>query len=221
MQFIAPIGSLQCREAFPLTWVSGLHALPPIAPQLMRPRLRGDRPSAREVEIAVRLSSKRCWSHLWRFAGIVAVQQEPKHKSVRDQKQRYYDSYNEIGGAQLTRDKPNRVALIEGVEKIGSAPKIEAPDQDHAQLAAQPGQCQQGQHRGNEVTVCSWACESGRQLRRNNAGHQECQPDEPEAVQDEKRAQGIDPRFVAQVRPNVLRSDDAPGEETEGDAHSE
>jgi hypothetical protein len=69
--------------------------------------------------------------------------------------------------------------------------------QDHAQLAAQPGQCQQSQGRGNEITVCGRACESGRQVRRNNAGHQECQPDKPEAVQDEERPQGVDAPFIA------------------------
>jgi hypothetical protein len=98
---------------------------------------------------------------LWWRADIVVLQQEPKHKPVCDQEQRYHDGRNEIGGTQLARHEPDRIALIESVEEIGATPQVEYSDQEHAPPAAQPGQCQQSKDRGNEIAVCGWAGESG------------------------------------------------------------
>jgi hypothetical protein len=48
----------------------------------------------------------------------VALQQDAKHQSVRDEKQRYDESWNEEGGAQLTRQEAGLVALVEGLACI-------------------------------------------------------------------------------------------------------
>src|SRR5262249_53556859 len=102
---------------------------------------------------------------------------------MRDQQQRYDDGWNEVGGTQLTRSEPDGVALIESVEEIGGAPQVEHPDQGHPPPAPQAGQREQGEHRGDEITVGGRARERDRQLRRDHAGHQECQADKAEAVQ--------------------------------------
>src|SRR5262249_9426055 len=143
------------------------------------------------------------------------LEQKPEHKPVRDEEQRYHDSRDEVGGPQLTRCGPD--TLIERVEQIGTTPKVEHPDQDDSQPALQRRQREQGQDRGNQITVCRRVCESGRQVRRDNAGHQECQADESEAVQEEERPQGAVPRLAAQCWPEVSRRDDPPGNEAEGD----
>ena len=116
----------------------------------------------------------------------VTLKQESEHKPVRDKGQRYHDDRNEVSGTQLTWLDPHTdKTLIECVEQIRTAPEIEHPDQDDSQPALESRQREQGQDCGSEVTVCSWKSESARQVRRDNAGHQECQPDEPEAVQEE------------------------------------
>jgi hypothetical protein len=56
---------------------------------------------------------------------------------------------------------------------------------------------------------------------RDHAGHQEGEADEPEAVQEEQRTQGLGPRLVAQCWPEVSRRDNTPGHEAEGDTGSE
>ena len=87
--------------------------------------------------------------------------------------------------------------MIEGVEKIGTAPKVEYPDQGDADRAVQSGQRKQGKQRGNEIAICGWHRESGWQLGRNNTLHQEGEPDKSETVQEEERTQGIDARLGA------------------------
>ena len=89
------------------------------------------------------------------------LQQDPKHKPVCDEEQRYHDRRNEVGGTQLPRLEPDSIALIERVEEIRTAPKVEHPDQDDSQPTLQACQCKQGQNRGNEITVRSWAREIG------------------------------------------------------------
>src|SRR5262245_17321086 len=77
----------------------------------------------------VRTSSSPCRSSptpaLRSFAPTATLQQEPEHKPVRDQEQRYHDGQNEVGGTQLTRLDPDAdKALIEGVEQIRGTPKV-------------------------------------------------------------------------------------------------
>src|SRR5262245_44080885 len=152
----------------------------------------------------------------------VTLQQEPEHQPVRDQEQRYQDGRNVVGGAQLTRLDPDaEKALIEGVEQIRGTPKVEDPDQADSEPAPQPRQREQGQDCGNEITICGWARESARQVRPDNAGHQEGQADESETVEQEQRLQGADPRLVAQGWPKVSRREDPPGNEAERDTDSE
>src|SRR5262249_57840380 len=64
-------------------------------------------------------------------------------------------------------------ALIEGVEKSGSAQKTECPDHRDAARAAQSSQRNQGQQRSNEIAICGWHRESGWQFGRDNTLHQE------------------------------------------------
>src|SRR6266566_8964531 len=64
-----------------------------------------------------------------RGGGSIAPEQNPEHKPVRDEKQRNDESRNEVRGLQHTRRQAGSIALIEGVEKIGSAPQVEYPDQ--------------------------------------------------------------------------------------------
>jgi hypothetical protein len=84
------------------------------------------------------------------------------------------------------RRETNRIAIIESKEEVRSTPEVEHPDQEKSQPGPQPSQRNQGQNRGHEIAVCSRAGECDCQFWRNNAWHQECQPDEPEAVQDEQ-----------------------------------
>jgi hypothetical protein len=75
--------------------------------------------------------------------------------------------------------------------------KTEYPYQGDAEPAAQSSQRKQGQHRGNEIAICGWHRESGWQLGRNDALHQEGEPNKSETVQEEERTQGIDARLGA------------------------
>src|SRR5215471_7657422 len=154
-------------------------------------------------------------------ADILALQEQPEYQPVRDQEQRHHDGGNEVGGTQLTRCKPDGIALIESIEEIGGAPQVEHPHQGHPPLAPQGGQREQGQDRGDEIAVGSRTRKSRRQLRCDNAGHQECQADKAEAVQDKERAQRVDARLAAQVWPEVSRSDDSPRKEAHRHADSE
>src|SRR5262249_33632266 len=122
----------------------------------------------------------------------IASDQNQEHKHVRDEKQRNDESWNEVRGLQHTRYQPGSIALIEGVEKIGSAPKIECPDHRDADPAAQSSQRKQGQQRSNEIAICGW------QFGRNDTLHQECEPDKSETVQEEERTQGISARLGAE-----------------------
>jgi hypothetical protein len=78
----------------------------------------------------------------------VTLQQEPEYRPVRDQEQWHNDGRYEKRRTQLTRYKPDRIALIESVEEARSTPKVEHPDQGEPQLGLQSSQCQQGQNRG-------------------------------------------------------------------------
>jgi hypothetical protein len=55
----------------------------------------------------------------------IAPEQNQEHKRVRDEKQRNDESRNEVRGLQHAWLEPGSIALIEGVEKIGTAPKVE------------------------------------------------------------------------------------------------
>jgi hypothetical protein len=104
----------------------------------------------------------------------VTLQQESEHKPVRDKEQRYHHGRNEVSRTQLTwLDSNTDKTLIECVEQIRTTPKVEHPDQDDSQPPLEPRQREQGKDCGNEITVCSWASEGARQVRRDNAGHQE------------------------------------------------
>src|SRR5215510_6185261 len=61
--------------------------------------------------------------------------------------------------------------------------------------------------------------EGRRQIWRHDAGNQECQPDEAEAVQDEQRPQRFGPFPEAEFRPDISSGDDSPRDEAECDAH--
>src|SRR5262249_11441693 len=107
------------------------------------------------------------------------------------------------------------------VEKIGTAPKVEYPDQGDAEPAAQSSQRNQGQHRGSQIAICGWHRESGWQPGRNDTLHQECKPDKSETVQEEERTQGIPARLGAKERAEEMTWDETPSAETKGDANSE
>src|SRR5215470_14080503 len=57
------------------------------------------------------------------------------------------------------------------------------------------------------------------QIRGHDAGHQHCQPDEAEAVQDEQRPQCFGPFPEAEFRPYVSSSYYPPRDQAECDAH--
>src|SRR5262245_59589882 len=132
------------------------------APSLSLPRKRG-RECTEYAALAASSTDEHALTRtsLWGCADVLALQQQPEHQPVRDQKQRHHDGRNEVGGTQLTRCKPDRVALIESIEEIGGAPQVEHPDQGNPPLAPQGGQREQGQRRGDEITVGSRARESG------------------------------------------------------------
>jgi hypothetical protein len=60
---------------------------------------------------------------------MAAIGKEREHQSVRDEKQRYDESWNEEGGAQLTRQEAGLVALVEGLEQVCRSPDIEHPNE--------------------------------------------------------------------------------------------
>src|SRR5262249_24180979 len=123
----------------------------------------------------------------------------------------------EVGGTKLTRLEPDTdQTLVEGVQQIRTPPEVEHPDQDDSRPAPEPRQREQGQDSGNEITVGRRARVRARQVRRYDAGHQECQADEPETVQEEERPQGTDPRVVAQHLPEGSRAGEPPGQQAEG-----
>jgi len=128
---------------------------------------------------------------------VVGPQQKPEHESMRNEEQWHEDGHNEVGGAELTRLKPNTIALIEGVKKIRGAPQVERPGEREAEPARQRRQRQQGENRGHEIPVRSRASESSWQIRRNDARHQERQADEPEAVQEQQWSEGFSSRVAA------------------------
>ena len=43
----------------------------------------------------------------------------PEEESVRDEQQRYNESRNEVGGAQLARHEPGMIGLIERIQDVG------------------------------------------------------------------------------------------------------
>src|SRR5882724_4317846 len=61
--------------------------------------------------------------------------------------------------------------------------------------------------------------EGRRQIGRHDAWDQECQPEEAEAVEDEKRPQRFGSTQEAEFWPDVSRRDDPPRDEAECDAH--
>src|SRR5262249_46633537 len=115
---------------------------------------------------------------LWGCADILAPQQQPEHQPVRDQQQRYDDGWNEVGGTQLTWSKPDGIALIESVEEIGGAPQVEHPDQGNPPLAPQGGQREQGQRRGDEITIGGGAPQPASQLSPDHPPHAIRPPDQ-------------------------------------------
>ena len=106
--------------------------------------------SGREVKF---LEDACCLLSSSRGDGI-APEKDQEYEQVGDEKQRNDEGRNEVRGLQHSRRQPGRIALIEGVEKIGSAPKVEYPDQGDAEGAVQSSQGKQGQHRGNEIAIC-------------------------------------------------------------------
>src|SRR5713226_7288527 len=58
-----------------------------------------------------------------------------------------------------------------------------------------------------------------RQIGRHDARDQECQSDEAEAVEDQKRPQRFGPSQEAEFWPDVSLRDDPPRDEAECDAH--
>jgi len=60
-----------------------------------------------------------------------------------------------------------------------------------------------------------------RQIGRDDARDQECQPNEAEAVQDEQRSQGLGPLPMTELRPDKARADDPPRDHAECDAPEE
>jgi hypothetical protein len=60
--------------------------------------------------------------------------------------------------------------------------------------------------------------EGKRQIGQHDAGNQECQPDEAEAVQDKKRPQRFGPLPEAEFWPDVPAVHYSPRDETECDA---
>jgi hypothetical protein len=139
---------------------------------------------------------------------------------VRDEEQRHKDGHNEVGSTQLTRLEPNPIALIEGVKQIRGAPQVEHPGERQSQPPRQRRQSQQGEDRRNEIAVRGGARKSSRQVRRDDAGHQKCQADEPETVQEDQRPQCVGKRLAGEPRPDVPRRDKPPGDEAEGDTGS-
>src|SRR5262249_15557686 len=116
----------------------------------------------------------------------VTLQEDPEYKPVGDQKQGYRDGWNEVGGAQLTWLQPDPdESLIDGEDQTSTPPEVDHPHQDGSQASVERCQREQGQDGGNEIAVSGWSSESARQVRRDDAGYQECQADEPEAVQEE------------------------------------
>jgi hypothetical protein len=124
---------------------------------------------------------------------IIGAQQEPEHEHVSDQEQRYHERRNEVGGSQLTGVYAHTdAALIVRVQQICRAPKIEDPDEGDPEPARKRSQREQRQNRRTEISVRRGTREGGRQIRRDDSGHQERQADEPEAVESEQRPQGVD-----------------------------
>src|ERR1700722_12055347 len=115
-------------------------------------------------------------------------QKNSESDSVRDQQQGYDESRNED------------------------------PCYDDAKSAWQRYQRKQCERRRNNVPIGGGMREGGRHIGRHDARDQECQSDEAEAVQDEKRLQRLRPVCEAESRPDVSCRDDPPGDETECDA---
>ena len=53
------------------------------------------------------------------------LQKNPESDSVRNQQQRYNESWNEVRGAQLPRQEPGVIGFVKSVQQIDSAPEIE------------------------------------------------------------------------------------------------
>src|SRR5262249_10420799 len=131
-------------------------------------------------------------------SAMVTLQQDAEYKPVRDQKQGYHNGWNEVGGAQLTWLEPDPdESLIERVDQICTAPDVEHPHHCDSQPGMEACQREQGQDGGNEIAVRGGSSISTRQVRRDDAGYQERQADEPEAVQEEERPQRRGARLVA------------------------
>ena len=141
---------------------------------------------------------------------------------MRDEEQWHHHGGNEVSGTQLTWLEPDtNKTLIKCVQKIRSSPKIEHPDQQNPKPALKTHQCEQGQDCGNQITICGRTGESPRQICPDDAGHQECQANKPETVQEEDRPEGSGPRLAAESWPKICGHDNAPGNEAEGNARSE
>jgi hypothetical protein len=117
--------------------------------------------------------------------------------------------------------EPDRITLIEGVKKVRGAPQVEHPDEREPQPALEPGQGQQSEQGSNKIAVGGGAGPGGRQLGRHDTGHQERQADEAESVETKKRPQGLGARPASQLRPEIGRRHNAPGDEAESNAGPE
>src|SRR5262249_18296247 len=73
------------------------------------------------------------------------TQEKPEYEAVRDEKQRNQGSRNEVGSTLDTRIAPNlrAIALVERMQQIRGANKVEAPHQQRAEPI--PKSCQREQ----------------------------------------------------------------------------
>jgi hypothetical protein len=76
-----------------------------------------------------------CWVPTFvhcEFGSMVMLQKNPEPKSVRNQKQRHYDSRKEECGSQLPRQESGVIRLVESVDDIRKTPQIEDPSGSNA-----------------------------------------------------------------------------------------
>ncbi len=62
---------------------------------------------------------------------------DSEYQTMCDQQERDYESWNEIGSAQLARREPGMIGLIERVEQVGRPPEVEEPHDCDASRASQ------------------------------------------------------------------------------------
>jgi hypothetical protein len=138
---------------------------------------------------------------------------------MRDQEERDPKDWDEITRAQQSRRVRKRkvVTLVKRIQQVGGPKNVEDPDQRSSQSGLESDERDEGQGRGYQITIGESPCEySGGQLRRNDAGDQDCETDIPEPVQHEDRLECLCAFPFAYHRPNVLRGQNAPCKKTEG-----